>query len=122
MFGILDLGAPIKRPGHAAGGPVLWVLVFLTGVYGGDVSYDDTARIMSEVLGRTIRYRQVPADAFTAMLVQNGMTQEWVGRLVELMSRVDGGLYNAQPRTAQSTTPTNFRQWCDDVLKPALAG
>ncbi|MEZ5888865.1 MAG: hypothetical protein R3D52_00550 [Xanthobacteraceae bacterium] len=27
---------------------------------------------------------------------------------------------NAEPRTSQSTTPTSFRQWCEDVLKPAL--
>lgn len=30
------------------------------------------------------------------------------------------GLDNAEPRTPQATTPTTFRQWCEDVLKPAV--
>ena len=29
------------------------------------------------------------------------------------------GLDNAEPRTAENTTPTSFRQWCAEVLKPA---
>ena len=29
--------------------------------------------------------------------------------------------HNAEPRTPESTTPTTFRQWCEEVLKPAVA-
>jgi hypothetical protein len=29
-------------------------------------------------------------------------------------------IYNADPRTPQSNTPTSFRQWCEDMLKPAV--
>jgi hypothetical protein len=25
-----------------------------------------------------------------------------------------------EPRTPQSTTPTSFRHWCEEVLKPAV--
>jgi len=28
------------------------------------------------------------------------------------------GLDTAEPRTPASTTPTSFRQWCEEVLKP----
>jgi hypothetical protein len=30
------------------------------------------------------------------------------------------GLDTTEPRTPQSTTPTSFRQWCEDVLKPRV--
>jgi hypothetical protein len=30
------------------------------------------------------------------------------------------GLDNAESRTPASTTPTSFRQWCEEVLKPRL--
>jgi hypothetical protein len=30
------------------------------------------------------------------------------------------GMDNAEPRTPLSTTPTSFRQWCEEVLKPAV--
>jgi uncharacterized protein YbjT (DUF2867 family) len=85
-----------------------------------DLSYGDMARIMSEVLERPIRYQRVPGDAFRVTLMQHGMSQAWAQRLVDRMARVDQGLYNAEPRTPQSTTPTSFRRWCEDVLKPAL--
>ena len=34
----------------------------------------------------------------------------------------DKGLDNAEPRTPENTTPTSFRQWCEEVLKPAVLG
>jgi len=39
-----------------------------------------------------------------------------------MMMAKNEGLDNAEPRTAQSTTPTSFRQWCQEVLKPAVLG
>jgi hypothetical protein len=32
----------------------------------------------------------------------------------------DDGVDNAEPRTPESTTPTSFRDWCEQVLKPAV--
>jgi uncharacterized protein YbjT (DUF2867 family) len=85
-----------------------------------DLSYNDMAHIMSEVLERPIRYQQIPGETFKTTLMQYGMSEVWAQSLVERMARVDQGLYNAEPRTPQSTTPTSFRQWCEEVLKPAV--
>jgi len=30
------------------------------------------------------------------------------------------GLDNAVKRTSENSTPTSFRQWCEEVLKPAV--
>jgi len=30
------------------------------------------------------------------------------------------GLDTAEPRTLESTTPTSFSQWCEEVLRPAV--
>jgi hypothetical protein len=40
--------------------------------------------------------------------------------MLDMAVAKDNGLDNAEPRTPQSTTPTSFRQWCEDVLKPAV--
>lgn len=85
-----------------------------------DLSYNDEAQIMSEVLQRPIRYQQVPAEAYKATLMQQGQTEASAQWLVDLLTAIDGGLYNAEPRTPESTTPTSFRQWCEEVLKPAV--
>ena len=31
------------------------------------------------------------------------------------------GIDNAVQRTPENSTPTSFRQWCEQVLKPAVA-
>jgi uncharacterized protein YbjT (DUF2867 family) len=85
-----------------------------------DISYNDMAFIMSDTLHRPIRYQQVSGATFAATLTRYGMTEAWAQRLVDLLTRVDQGLYSAEPRTPESTTPTSFRQWCQDVLKPAV--
>lgn len=85
-----------------------------------DLSYDDMAAVMSEVLGRPVRYQQVPGDAFRATLIRHGWSQDSAQRLADRLTRVDQGLYNTERRTPESTTPTSFRQWCHDVLRPAV--
>lgn len=87
-----------------------------------DLSYNEMAQIMSEVLERPIRYQRVPGDAFKANLMRNGMSDGWAQGLVDLLTEVDQGVYNAEPRTPESSSPTTFRQWCEDVLKPAFLG
>jgi hypothetical protein len=39
---------------------------------------------------------------------------------LEMWQAKGAGLDNAEPRTPQATTVTTFRQWCEDVLKPAV--
>jgi uncharacterized protein YbjT (DUF2867 family) len=86
-----------------------------------DLSHNEMAAIMSDALGTPISYRQVPIDAFSQQLTDLGMSDTMVNGLVEMMVAKDQGLDNAEPRTSQSTTPTSFRQWCIDVLRPAVA-
>lgn len=85
-----------------------------------NLSYDDMARIMTEVLGRPIRYERVPAAAFVATLTRHGMTAAWAQGIADMVGQVDQGIYDLVPRTPESTTPTTFRQWCEEVLKPAV--
>lgn len=85
-----------------------------------DLSYDDQARIMSEVLGKPVRFQQIPAEAFKATLTGHGMSEAMAQGMVDMMLAKNEGLDNAEQRTPGSTTPTSFRQWCEDVLKPAV--
>lgn len=40
--------------------------------------------------------------------------------MVEMMAAKNAGLDDGAARTPGSATPTTFRQWCEDVLKPAV--
>jgi hypothetical protein len=75
---------------------------------------------MSEVLARPIRYQQIPGEALKAELVRNGMSEAMAQGLLDMRQAKDEGLDNVEPRTPRSTTPTSFRQWCEEELKPAV--
>ena len=85
-----------------------------------DLSYDDMAQVMSEVLGTPVRFQQFPGEAFKARLLQRGMSEAMAQGTLRMWVAKNHGLDNAEPRTAQSTTPTSFRQWCEDVLEPRV--
>lgn len=88
-----------------------------------DLSPDDQARVMSEVLGRTVSYRRVPDEALTSDLVSRGMSAAWAQGLVAMSAAVDAGIYDAEPFPDRAAaTPTTFRQWCRDTLLPAVTG
>jgi uncharacterized protein YbjT (DUF2867 family) len=85
-----------------------------------DLSYNDMAQIMSEVLGRPVRFQQIPGEALKARLTGFGMSEAMAQGAVDMLLAKNQGLDNAEPRTPQSTTPTSFRQWCEEALKPAV--
>jgi uncharacterized protein YbjT (DUF2867 family) len=85
-----------------------------------DLSFNDMAKIMSEVLGKPVRFQQIPGDAFKSRLTGFGMSEAMAQAMLDMQVAKNEGLDNAEPRTAQSTTPTSFRQWCQEVLKPAV--
>jgi uncharacterized protein YbjT (DUF2867 family) len=85
-----------------------------------DLSFNDMAQILSEVLERPIQFQQVSSEDYKATLMQHGMGESYAQGVVDNQAQADQGIYNADPRTPQSDTPTSFRQWCEDTLKPAV--
>jgi uncharacterized protein YbjT (DUF2867 family) len=85
-----------------------------------DLSFEDAAAVMTEVLGKPIRFQSISGDAYKAQLMQYGATEVFAQGLVDMMAAKDQGMDNAERRTVENTTPTSFRQWCEEVLKPAF--
>ncbi|MEV5573603.1 NmrA family NAD(P)-binding protein [Spirillospora sp. NPDC052269] len=86
-----------------------------------DLSADDMARVMSDVLGRPIRFQQVSPEEQKATLTGYGASEDFAQGLNDMMTAIDrDGIYHARPRTPEAGSPTSFRQWCEDVLKPAV--
>ena len=56
----------------------------------------------------------------TASLTGRGMSEAMAQGTVDMLVAKNQGLDNAEPRTPRSATPTSFRQWCEEVLKPAV--
>jgi len=87
-----------------------------------DISFNDMAEIMSQVLGKAVRYRQISLEAYKARFMQFGMSDAMAQGMTDMARAKDLGLDLTVARTAQNATPTTFRQWCEDTLKPAVHG
>jgi uncharacterized protein YbjT (DUF2867 family) len=85
-----------------------------------DLSFEDLARILTEVLGRPVRYQRQLGAEFKAGLVGHGMSEPMAQAMLDMMNAKDRGLDNAAQRTPATSSPTGFRQWCAEVLRPAL--
>jgi uncharacterized protein YbjT (DUF2867 family) len=87
-----------------------------------DLSSNDMAAIISEVLGTPVRYQQTPHQAFKDQLTGFGLSEAMAEGMLEMMIAKDNGLDNSIARTSQHAidTPTTFRQWCEDTLKPPI--
>ena len=87
-----------------------------------DLSFDDMAHVMSEVLGIPVRFQQIAPEAYKANMMRVGMSDAMAQGMLDMAMAKDQGLDNAEPRTPEGTTPTSFRQWCEDTLRPAVQG
>ncbi|MBD0735810.1 NAD(P)H-binding protein [Streptomyces sp. CBMA29] len=87
-----------------------------------DLSQNDTAAVISNVLGFPVRYQQVPTGPFKERFLSAGASEAIAQGMLEMAIAKDGGLDSGITRTPQHAvdTPTTLRQWCEDVLKPAV--
>jgi uncharacterized protein YbjT (DUF2867 family) len=84
-----------------------------------DLSFNDMAQIMSDVLGKPIRFQQISFEAYKARFIELGMSEAMATGMTDMAVAKNNGLDNGERRTPENTTPTSFRQWCEEVLKPA---
>ena len=87
-----------------------------------DLSFHDMAAILSDVIGKRIRYEQISFDAFADQLRGNGMSEDLVQGYGDMMRAKNEGLDSSGSPADRSATPTTFRQWCEEELKPAMTG
>ncbi len=85
-----------------------------------DISCNDMAQILSDVLGKPVRYQQISFEALRSQISGQGATDAMAQGMVDMMIAKNKGLDHAVARTPEGTTPTSFRQWCEEELKPAV--
>ncbi|MGB8291254.1 NmrA family transcriptional regulator [Rhizobium ruizarguesonis] len=87
-----------------------------------NISFNDMAEIISDVLGKPVRFQQISFEAYKARFLQFGFSEAMAQGMTDMADAKNQGLDLGVERTPENTTPTGFRQWCEDVLRPALLG
>ncbi len=85
-----------------------------------NISMNDMAQILSEVLNKPVRYQQIPLEALKSQLAERGASEAMAQGMIDMMAAKNEGLDLSVPRTPEATTPTTFRQWCEEELKPLI--
>lgn len=69
-----------------------------------DISYGDIASQLSELTGKPIRFQQVSNEDYIKTLLQQHHTSEaFAISLTEMLTAIGNGLYDAEPRTDDTT-------------------
>ena len=79
------------------------------------------AQVLSQALGHPVTYQQVAGADFAAMLGRFGATPQAADSMLEMIAAQDQGIYQAElGENHPGTAPTSFRQWCEEILSPAV--
>jgi uncharacterized protein YbjT (DUF2867 family) len=87
-----------------------------------DISPNEMAEILSDVLGKPVRFEQTTMEAYKSRMVSRGMSEAFAQGLADMMMAKNEGIDNTASRSIAADTPTAFRHWSEDVLKPAVVG
>jgi uncharacterized protein YbjT (DUF2867 family) len=85
-----------------------------------DLDYTEVASIIGKAIGKpNLGYVHAPNDQIRAAMVQNGMSDNLAGLLLEMTAALNSGFMRPlEPRTIQNTTPTPFETFVAQTFIP----
>lgn len=86
-----------------------------------ELSYADLAAIVSEVIGREVRYEHQTYEAYKEVAMARALTDAFAQGYVDMLRAKEQGMDNVASRDIAIIGPTSFRQWVKEELQPALA-
>jgi len=81
-----------------------------------DLSFDDQAVILSEVIGRPVRYQQISFDQFRQQFLNRGVSESFAQGYVDMYLAKDEGIDNVARRTPETRGQTSFRTFCEAIF------
>lgn len=77
------------------------------------------AEVVSQVLDRTVSYVPLALDDFAQFLQGHGASSGVSQDMVAMLRAQNAGIYDDDVARA-TPQPTDFRSWCEEVLRPAV--
>ena len=86
-----------------------------------DLDYNEVASIIGDGIGKPgLGYIQMPDEQMKPALVQMGMSENFVGLLLEMAGSLNTGHMRAlEPRSTRNTTPTPYETFVAEEFVPA---
>ncbi|MGW4624284.1 NAD(P)H-binding protein [Streptomyces sp. NPDC004592] len=88
-----------------------------------DLAPGGMADVVSEVLNRPVRVQLISSSDYRATALRRGASEAWAQALADMTDALnEQGFYGADAPSTPESAPTHFREWCEEVLKPAVLG
>ena len=86
-----------------------------------DLDYTEVAAIIGNAIGKPgLGYIQLPDDQTKAAMVQMGMSENFVGLILEMAGALNTGYMRAlEPRSSRNSTPTTYETFVAEEFVPA---
>jgi hypothetical protein len=86
-----------------------------------DLDYTEIAAIIGKAIGKPdLGYIQAPDNQIRAAMLQMGMSENFVGLMLEMCAALNAGhMRPLEQRSAINTTPTKFETFVADAFVPA---
>jgi uncharacterized protein YbjT (DUF2867 family) len=86
-----------------------------------DLDYTEIATIIGKAIAKpNLGYVHAPDDQVRSAMVQMGMSEQFVGLLLEMTASLNSGYMRAlEPRTSRNTTPTPYETFVVESFVPA---
>ncbi|WP_460071701.1 NAD(P)H-binding protein [Streptomyces sp. YKOK-I1] len=85
-----------------------------------DLTPEGMAGVLSEVLDRPVRVEFTTPAQLAARWTRLGATPAWVKGFADMVDAQNTqGFYGVVQPSTPDTAPTGFRQWCEEVFRPA---
>lgn len=85
-----------------------------------DLSCQQIAAKFSTALGKPVVFETVPEVQFKQTILEHAHNQDLASNLLNMYREIGRGIYQVEPRTPESTTPTTFDVWIEETFKPTL--
>ncbi len=86
-----------------------------------DLSFNEMAAILSAVLDREIVASELSMEEFRQMMRELGASDGMAQAYVEMLTAKNEGMDHLVRPASRHNTPTTFRTWCEEELRPMLA-
>lgn len=87
-----------------------------------DLSFDEIAAVLSQALGRPIRFVQCSRQQARQAILDRAVSENVADQMLEMYDAVQSGRVRPQqPRSPETTTSTTLEEFARDVLRPLLA-
>ena len=86
-----------------------------------ELDYAEMSTIIGKAIGNpALGYIQAPEGQIRAAMIQMGMSDNFVGQILELADALNRGhMRTLEPRSSSNTTPTSFEEFVAEVFVPA---